>query len=173
MQMKLRPLLITVILCLVNTAYGQETSYHISLFAESMDNGSAATAGISAGSDVFYGGLSWSYIESSKVIQRDNRKSIHPIFLFMGLRVPMKLSPYIEVGIDLPEALIDNLLDNEEQSAAQADYYLSGGLRYKINKRVSFSLYAKKYHFIFRENIYAPTMKMRPRSYGFGMSILF
>jgi len=166
-------LFIAVIFCWVNTAYGQETSYHISLYAESMENGSATGAGIMAGSDVFYGGLNWSYIESSRVIQRDNRKNIRPFYLFMGLRVPIKFSPYIEAGIDLPEAFIDDLLNNEEKSEVQADYYFSGGLMFKMNKKVSLSLYAKKYNFIFRENIYAPTVKTRPHSYGAGVAILF
>ncbi|MCK5639991.1 MAG: hypothetical protein KAJ19_04315, partial [Gammaproteobacteria bacterium] len=117
--------------------------------------------------------LSLNYIESSKVIQRSNRKIIRPIYLFVGLKAPRKLSPYIEAGIDLPEAFIDDLLNNAEESEAQADYYFAGGLEFKATDKVSFSLYAKKYNFIFRENILAPTIKTRPHSYGAGVSIRF
>lgn len=171
--MKHRLFYLTMIFCLVNNAYGKESSIHISMLRESMENGTASAIGIYAGDDVFYGGLSLSYIESSKVIQRDNRKTIHPIYFFIGVKAPRKLSPYIEAGIDLPEAFIDDLLNNEEESEAQADYYFSGGFVFTATEKVSFSLYAKKYNFIFRENIYAPTIKTRPDSYGVGVSIRF
>lgn len=171
--MKCRLFYLTLILCLSNNAYGKEAGIKMLMTGESMENGTASTIGIYAGDDVFYGGLSLSRIESSEVIQYDNRKTIHPIYFFMGVKAPWKISPYIEAGIDLPEAFVDDLLNNEEESESQADYYFSSGLVFTATENVSISLFAKRYHFIFRENIYAPTVKVRPHSYGMGVSIRF
>ena len=162
-----------MILCLMSNAYGNESDVRFSVSAESMENGTASSVGIYSGVGIFYGGVSLNYIESSKVIQWNNRKTILPIYFFVGLKARTKISPFIEAAIDLPEAFIDDLLNNEEESEAQADYYFSGGLEFKATEKVSFSVYAKKYNFIFRENIISPTMKTRPRSYGAGVSIRF
>lgn len=165
---------ITLVFCLVNNAYAKESNMNILISGESLENGNAASLGMYVGDDYFYGGLSLNYITSSTVIQRNNRKTIYPIYLFMGIKAPWKVSPYIEAGIDLPEALIDDLLDNnEENGGAQADYYFSGGLLFSATKTLSISLYAKQYHFTFRENIYAPTTKTDQLGYGVGLSISF
>ena len=171
--MKYKLLYITLVFCLANNAYGKDSGVHMLMLGESMEYGTASTIGIYAGDNVFYGGLSLSRIESSEVIQYDNRKTIHPVYFFMGVKAPWKISPYIEAGIDLPEAFIDDLLNNEEESESQADYYFSSGLVMQATENVSISLFAKRYHFIFRENIYAPTIKVRPHSYGLGVSIRF
>lgn len=171
--MKFRLFYMTILFCLLNNTYAMEPDMRILLSGESMEHGTASTVGVYAGSDTFYGGLSLSYIKSSEVIQYDNRKTIYPVYFFMGVTAPGKVSPFIETGMDLPEAFIDELLNNEEKSEAQADYYFSGGVRLKISEKLSLSLYAKQYHFIFRENIYAPTVKKRPHSYGLGVSIGF
>lgn len=171
--MKFKLLYITLFLCLANSSYANDSSIHVSMLGESMENGTAASVGIYTGNDVLYGGLSFSYIESSEVIQYDNRKTIHPIYFFMGIKAPWRISPFFEAGIDLPEAFIDDLLNNEDESESQADYYFSTGLVFIINEKVDVSLFAKKYNFIFRENIYAPTFKVRPRTYGVGVSVRF
>lgn len=173
LQMTYRVFCIIIIACLAQHAYGMESDVSILVSAESLDHGTVSTIGVGAGSDIFYGGLSLSRIASSRVIQYDNRKTIHPIYFFVGLKAPVKFSPYIEAGIDLPEAIIDDLLDNEKKSEAQADYYYSGGLVAGFTDKISISLYARNYYFIYRENIYAPTIKTRPHSYGVRLSIRF
>ncbi len=166
---------ITMVLCLINNAYGTELKPRILILGESMENGTASSIGIYAGAKdfIFYGGLSLNYITSSEVIQRNNRKTIYPIYFFAGLKGPWRLSPYIEAGVDLPEAIIDDLINHENEMEDQEDYYYSGGLKYSATDKVSFLLYAKRYNFKFRENIFLPTFKVRPRSYGVGVLIQF
>lgn len=171
--MKYRLSCIILFSCLLNTAYGMDQDVYLSISGESLQDGSASGIGIYVGSDIFYGGFSFNRIQSSRVIQRDNRKVIYPVYLFMGLQAPARLSPYIEAAIDFPEAVIDDLLNNEELSKAQADYYYSAGLRYRLDEKISFSLYARKYYFIYREDIYSPTIETRPESYGLSLSIRF
>lgn len=169
---------ITIFICLINNAYGTESNMHISIHGESMENGSASSIGLYSGGDgLFYGGLSLNYITSSTVIQYGNRKTIYPLYVFVGFKAPWKLSPFIEAGADLPEAIIEDLLDklddNEDKSASEIDFYYSGGLEFSVTDRFSFSLYAKKYNFIFRENYLAPISKVRPNSYGMRVIIDF
>lgn len=159
---------------MVNNAYAEESDVNILISGESLEDGNATSLGMYVGSDYFYGGLSLNYVKSSIVIQRSNRKTINPVYLFMGIKAPWKVSPYIEAGIDLPEALIDDLLDNnEDNGGAQADYYFSAGLIFPVNKTLSISLYAKKYYFKFRDTIYDPTTKVDQLGYGVGLSINF
>jgi len=158
----------------MGSAHGVETSMRISALGESIQNGSVLSLGLHTGTDYFYMGLSLNRIHSSTVIQRYNRTTIYPIYLTAGIKAPWKLAPYFEAGVDLPEAIIDDLLDNENNGGgAQADYYYSGGLVYSTTDSLSFSLYAKRYNFIFREDIYAPTFKTRPHGYGIGVSIRY
>ena len=81
--MKRGLLYITVIFCLISNAYGAESNMRMSILGESIENGSASSLGIYLGDDdfIFYGGLSLNYITSSKVIQRNSRKTIYPHLL--------------------------------------------------------------------------------------------
>ena len=168
---KLAGLLIAI--CMGNLVHAAESDFYMTMSLESIEHGSAASLSATAGSEVFYGGISLNRIESSRVIQRFNRKIIYPVYLFMGLQVPGPVSPYIEGAIDLPEAIIDDLLDNDENSKAQADYYYSVGVRFRYSNKISYAIYAKKYYFIFREGVNEPTMEKRPESYGVGLSLAF
>ena len=163
---------ITMIFCLINNAYGMESDTRISILGESMENGSASSLGIYT-EGIFYAGLSLNYITSSTAIQSSNRKTIYPFYLAVGFRGPWKLSPYIELGADLPELLIDDLFGDEINSTNVVDYYYSGGLEYSATDRLSFSLYAKKYNFRFRENLLAPISKSSLNSYGLGVIIRY
>jgi len=170
--MKLGIFYIIMFFCLINSAYGAEPDTRISILKESMEKGSVSSLGISAG-EIFYAGLSLNYIESSTVIQYSNRKTIYPLYIFMGFRAPWKLSPYIELGADLPEALIEDLFDNKDDALNQIDYYYSAGLELFITDKFSLSLHAKKYNFIFQENYLAPISTSRQRSYGIGVIMHF
>ncbi len=169
---------ITIFFCLINNAFAMESDERILIHRESMENGSASSIGMYSGNDgIIYAGLSLNYITSSTVIQYDNRKTIYPLYVFVGVKAPWKLSPYIEAGADLPEAIIEDLLDelddNENKSVSEIDFYYSGGLEFSVTDRFSFSLYAKKYNFIFRENYLAPISRARPNSYGMRVIIGF
>ncbi len=151
-----------------------EADMNILISGESLENGHATSVGMYAGTDHFYGGLSLNYIKSSTVIQHGDRKEIYPIYFFMGIKGYGKVYPYLEMAIDLPEAMIDDLLgNNEDNGGTQADYYFSGGLLFSVNKTFSISLYAKQYYFKFRETIYGPTIKTEQFGYGVGLSINF
>lgn len=150
-----------------------QSNTRFSISSETMEDGSATSVGITSGTDYFYGGLSLNYIESSEVIQHGNRKEIVPIYFFFGLRAPWKLSPYVEAGFDLPEAIIEDTLDHHNTEQDRVDYYYTGGLEYSANERYSVFLYAKRYNFIFRESSFSPLTKVRPSSYGIGLKVRF
>lgn len=165
----------TMLMCLLNSAYAAGIKQQMLLSTESMENGTASSLGIYAAADdfIFYSGLSLSYIHSTKVIHRNNRKTIFPIYLFVGLKAPWKLSPYIEAAVDLPEAIIDDLFNSGGEVEGQVDYYYSAGLTFAATDRFSFLLYAKKYNFKYRETFFSPTYRVRPRSYGAGVLMRF
>ena len=171
--MKLILFILFLSLSLFNNVYSAEADFRYFVSAESLENGKATIVGMRAGDEIFYGGLSLSHIKSTEVIQYDGRKSITPLYLFLGLKANMKISPFIETGMDLPEAIIDDLLNNEEKSEAQADYYFSTGIYFEASKTTVVSLYAKKYNFKYRETILSPTIKNRPSAYGISLQIKF
>lgn len=139
-----------------------------------MENGSVSTLGIYDDSDGnSYTGISLSHITSSTIIQDSNRRTIDPIYLVAGFKPRWKLAPYIEIGADLPEMIIDEIFNNEDIAPSEIDFYYSCGLEYSATDRISFSLYAKKYKFIFRESSLAPITKIKPVSYGVGLIIRF
>ena len=173
--MKHRLLYIAMILCLIGNAYGAESAEsdkRVSIRTESMENGSASTLGMYT-DGIFYAGFSLNHIASSEVIQHSNRKTIYPIYLVIGFRAPWKISPYIEGGLDLPEAIIDEIFDDEDNSIDQTDYFFSAGLEFSLTDMFSLSLYAKKYRFKFREDSLARTTKISPKSYGIGVTLHF
>lgn len=171
-QIKRGLIFISLVFCLISHARSNEPTVLMSIYNESMDNGSASSLAFTAG-DLVYGGISFNHISSTTVIQYGNRKTIVPIYIFMGFRAPWKLSPYIEAGLDLPEAIIDDTINNEEDAINMTDYYYSGGLKFSIGSQFSVSLYAKKYNFIFRNNYLSPVIKTRPGSYGIGVTMHF
>lgn len=137
-----------------------------------MDNGEVASLRIRGG-DYFYGGLSLNYIDSDTVIQYGNRKMIYPVFLFMGLKFPSKITPFVEAAVDLPEAIFDEIFDGEENSIDLTDYYLSGGLDLMLSDRFTISVYAKKYVFKYQDMTLFTTNKARTDSYGAGLTMHF
>lgn len=78
-------------------------------------------------------------------------------------------SPYIELGADVIEVIIAEVTNNEFSSASEIDYYYSAGLEIRATDKFSFSLYAKKYNFYFREDLVAPVSKFKQESYGVGV----
>lgn len=170
--MKQRLLYPLILLCLVNTSFAEESDWLLSMHAENMGNGHAASVAMQTG-EYLYGGLSLNYIRSSEVIQSDNRKTIYPLFLFMGLQYPSKFSPFIEAGADLPEVIFDEIFDNEQNALDLTDYYLSGGVNISLSDSYSLSLYTKRYEFKYHETALTTTNKVREDSYGLGLAMRF
>lgn len=163
-----------VFLFLGSSSYGSDAVMRVSVLGESMKNGTVSTIAVSASDTTTYGGLSFSYIESSEVIQYGNRDTIYPLYFFLGLKAPWRIAPYVEVGFDLGDKLLDAIFnDNEEDDEDLVDYYYSGGITASVTSKISISLYAKKYHFIFRELISSPITRTSDTSYGAGISIRF
>lgn len=166
---------VAVFLFLNSSSYGSDAIMRVYLLGESMENGSVSTVALSASDDTIYGGLSLSYIKSSEVIQYGNRETIYPLYFFIGLKAPWKFAPYAEVGFDLGDKILDSIFndnkDNDDEDLV--DYYYSGGVVFSVTNKVSISLYAKRYNFIFREFISSPVTKTTANSYGVGIAVRF
>lgn len=157
--------------CLLTNAYGVETGMRWSLQGESMEDGSTASLGFfSEAEGMVYGGVSINYIDSSSVIQHSNRKIIYPVYFVLGVKAPWVVSPFLELGMDLPEMIFDELFNNENVNENEIDYFFSAGAEIQINEEISVSFYAKRYNFYFREDIFnSPLIKNRQNSYGVGI----
>lgn len=161
-----------ILLCLFNNAYAKENDWQLSLHVENMENGNASSFRINTG-DFLYGGLSLNYIDSDTAIQDRNRKTIYPVFLFMGIKYPAKFTPFFEAAVDLPEVIFDELFDDENNSIDLTDYYLSGGVDITISDRLTVSLFSRKYVFKYHETTLDNTIKVRANSYGAGITMRF
>ena len=170
--MKQRLFSTLLFLCVCNIAHATDNGWQMSLHAENLDTGGTASIGIQTG-DYLYGGLSLNYIHSSMVIQADNRKTIYPLFLYMGLKSPAKISPFIEAGVDLPETIVDEIFDDDENQIDLTDYYLAGGLNIAINRAYALSLYARKYVFKYHDTLLTETNKVRLDSVGAALIMRF
>jgi len=153
--------MILVTLCtfllIAGSAVGADSGMRLSLHVETLENGDATSLGINFGEEILYGGLSLNYIPSSKVIQYSRRQTIYPLYLFFGLKALWKYAPYVEAGFDIGDALIDDLYDFGDEEVDLVHYYSSGGILFPLNDKVSLSIFAKKYNFIYRETLYPPT----------------
>lgn len=155
-----------------------EQKNYLSILKESLENGSATSLRADSGS-IAYGGFSLNRIASSKIIQYGDRKTIYPIYVFFGIKAPWRLSPFIELGGDLGEMIIDSIFrdEDEENVINTIDYYYSAGLNFSITDKFLLSLYAKKYNFLYEEYVDSTSVyklfKSRPTSYGVGIGMQF
>lgn len=162
--------ILIMIIILINNAYGINPSVCLPILAESMEDGSAVSIGY-VGNNIVYLGLSLNYIKSSNVIQNGNRRSIFPVYFILGLKAHWKVSPYFEAGGDVVDAIIDDSFNNNKDAVNEIDYYYSGGLVFSASDKLSFSLYAKKYNFIYRD--FLITSKFRPDGFGVGVILKY
>ena len=70
--MKRLLLLVALLLCAIPQARAEEPGLRLALHAESLRHGKAASLDLLVGGEVFYGGLSFNRIDSSRVIQHRN-----------------------------------------------------------------------------------------------------
>ena len=71
-----------------------------------------------------------------------NRTYINPVYLFANFSINYPLSPFIELGIDLGDKLINDIFDGNNRDI---DFYYSFGLSLNIDKRLSVAAYYKYY----------------------------
>ena len=162
-----------VLFCLSHHAYATEPNLRMTVQSETLENGEASSVAMVSDAGMVYGGLSLNYIHSSEIIGFNNRQTIYPVYVFFGLKAPLMVTPYVEAGFDLGDALIDDLYNNGEDEESLIDYYYAGGLSFSLDHRISLLIYAKKYNLKFREYFMAPTVKNRPETYGVGLSMQF
>ena len=161
--------------CLVGSAFADEDRKGISFSTESLNDGSAWSLGVYSKSfDVFYAGLSINKVTSPTLVDYRKTETVSPLFFFLGLKAPWKISPFIEGGMDFVELIADDITkSDDEESSDYIDYYFSGGIKYSINNRFTVSLYAKEYVIKYRNVLNTQMMKSKPSGYGVGISMLF
>jgi len=113
-------------------------------------------------------GISISEITSDKSLERANRHNIYPVYAFASIFLDAPISPFLELGVDLGDLLIDKL---DEGHALDTDIYYSAGLKIKFNKQFYLTVYAKTYELYFNEindiTIQNTTLDMKGISMGF------
>ncbi len=165
--------LTTLSLLISINAYAADSHFRLTASCEAMRDGNAATIGALAWFDIGYVGLSLNRIDSSRPIQWGDRKTIYPIYLYLGVKAPWRIAPYAELGIDLAEAMIDDLLDETAEGKSRTDTYLAGGLTFTYQDKLSLSLYAKQYNFIYQERSASPAITNRQSGLGARLSYAF
>ncbi len=164
--------LTAILLYSITNAYASQDRLSTSFLVERLDDGNAASVRVQSG-DLLYGGISINNIKSSSVIQTNDRKRIYPVFLFMGVQYPSRITPFAEAAVDLPEAIFDEIFDDEENKIDLTDYYLSAGFNIGLTRTVTLTLFARKYVFKYQDPTISSTSKVREDSYGAGVMFHF
>lgn len=93
-------------------------------------------------------GLSINELESDLDLAADGRKVIYPVYFVGKLSMNYTISPFIEFGFDLGDAIIENIIDSidtNDNDYDSIDTYYSLGLTLRLNKKTALSLYRKFY----------------------------
>lgn len=108
-----------------------------------------------AGSLLVSLGLSANRIKSGLALASGGRNSITPVYFLGKFSLNNKISPFVELGFDLGDAMIDSFIDaisnNSDDNDNTIDTYFSLGLDFRINKQMDVSLYHKKYNIQYLE----------------------
>ncbi len=97
---------------------------------------------------VTYGGLSINTLKSNFPLEKENRNQIYPVYVFMGITLNYPISPFLELGMDLGDALEDKIFEGD---FLEVDIYYSYGLTITYKKAFDLSLYHKTYDLYFSE----------------------
>lgn len=90
-----------------------------------------------------YAGLSAGKMTSDQVISSfGDQYTGYPVFVHVGFNMPAGVSPFIEYGIELGAAIVNEQVEGEE---ANTDTYVAGGVVIQT-KAVLIKAYAKEYH---------------------------
>ncbi len=93
---------------------------------------------------VAYLGVSLNNIKTDKVIDGDNQTDVNTAFFFGGVKATLPISPYLELGKDLGESFINDVISADLENT---DYYLSLGLTTSQKYNLGASIYYKLYSF--------------------------
>ncbi|MDH5378889.1 MAG: outer membrane beta-barrel protein [Gammaproteobacteria bacterium] len=162
--------------CNASEEEGASIEGNYSMTGEALEEGKALSVGMHGEAFRFLSvGGSINYVTTNKVIQFGKRQTILPLYLFIRVKTPWRFSPYLEVGMDLIEGILDDINNNEDNTdtAKDVDYYFSAGLNFKLDQRFSLQLYAKQYVFLFHENFDSPLERENLTGYGLGVSMRY
>ena len=97
---------------------------------------------------VTYGGVSINTLKSNLSLEKENRNQIYPVYGFIGVTLNYPVAPFLELGIDLGDALEDKIFEGD---SLDVDMYYSIGLTFTYKKAFDVSLYHKTYDLYFSE----------------------
>ena len=168
--MKLNCYLI-LIFALSCNAYA-ESSMSVRLNSES--DGAREANGVSMKFDVpnprtflFSGGFSVNHISSNLALASSDRNNIYPVYGFAKFALNSQVSPYIEVGIDLGDSILDDLFDS---GGRYIDTYFNVGLTLTTQNKIGVSIYHKKYDIDFNDIGRTPLQKVNLYMTGISFS---
>ena len=93
-------------------------------------------------------GISANTIRSNLALESADRHRIFPVYIFINFSLKHSISPFVEFGVDLGDALLDKVFDGDGKDV---DIYYSLGIRIKIKKTIGLSFYRKTYDLYFNE----------------------
>ena len=97
-------------------------------------------------------GISANEIESEKNLAAYGRKEINAWYMFVRFSGNYTLTPFLEAGFDMGDALLEDLANDSKNNDSAVDYYFSLGATYKINKQFGVSVYQKNTYVRFNES---------------------
>ena len=100
-------------------------------------------------------GVSFNTIKSNLALEKAGRNQIYPVYGFANLSFKYAVSPYIELGIDIGDALTDKAFEGD---GSDVDVYYSFGIEVRVQKTIGVAFYHKTYDLNFNE-INDPTLQ--------------
>jgi len=94
-------------------------------------------------------GVSINTIKSNLALESAERNQIYPVYIFANVSLKYAISPYLEFGVDIGDALIDDVFKGD---GAEVDIYYSLGIEVRIEKTIGIAFYHKTYDLNFNEN---------------------
>jgi len=129
---------------------GETIRIHNEILDEHRGNGVSVTfrQRESSALPISYGGFSFNTLKSNLALEKENRQRIYPIYGFAGLTLNYPVSPFIEFGLDLGDAIEDKITEGD---IWDIDIYYAAGLTFTYRKDFDFSIYHKTYDLYFNE----------------------
>ena len=97
---------------------------------------------------IIYGGFSLNTLKSDIALETNDRNQIYPFYGFIGSSLNYPISPFIELGLDIGDAILDKSSDGE---ILEVDIYYTAGITITFDKAFDISLYHKTYNLYFTE----------------------
>lgn len=116
-------------------------------------------------------GISFSEIEADENIE-NNRKIIHPWYIYVNASLKSRVSPFIEAGFDLGDSILDEISNVQNDDEYVDFYYMIGGA-IKLTKEFSVSFYKKWYEFKYYDSVLSQKNEADLSTYGVSVNYLF